>query len=46
MNKQNKNETPAKKLTINDLKQVIGGTSHIHPLIVEDVKGNKASSPF
>jgi bacteriocin-like protein len=43
MNKQKIGNESAKKLTVEDLKQVIGGTSHIHPLIVEDVKGNKAS---
>lgn len=46
MNKKNNTTTPtAKKLTINDLKQVIGGVHRnleVEGFGVEDTQGNKA----
>jgi bacteriocin-like protein len=45
MNKNNHgSETPAKKLTIDDLKKVIGGTSHAGLGVLEDKFGRKEAS--
>ena len=37
-------ETPAKKLTLDDLKQVIGGTSHAGLGVLEDKFGRKEAN--